>query len=138
MNKTLTLGQAHVTYIFWNKSQSYIHCNNLKRLHQLRYNVLNVFISTDSDQSGPIFVLSLVVFSFGLDINEKLYVRKWGTNILLLGGNSQNFLCKFVRFFVTLGLKILRLFRLKVLFKADIFKSNPSWTRLHHTFIENG
>jgi hypothetical protein len=32
------------------------------------------------------------------------------------GGNSQNFLCKFVRFFVTLGLKILRLLRLQVVF----------------------
>jgi hypothetical protein len=38
------------------------------------------------------------------------------------GGYSQNFLSKFVRFFVTLGLKILRLFRLKVLFEADIIK----------------
>jgi len=37
-------------------------------------------------------------------------------------GNSQNFLGKFVRFFLTLGLKILRLFRLKVLFEADIIK----------------
>ncbi len=37
------------------------------------------------------------------------------------GGNSQNFLGKFVRFFITLGLKILRLLRLKlVFFKADI------------------
>jgi len=40
----------------------------------------------------------------------------------LLGGDSQNFLGKFVRFFVTLGLKILRLFRLKVLFEAEIIK----------------
>jgi len=39
-----------------------------------------------------------------------------------LGGNSQNFLWKFVRFFLTLGLKILRLFGLKVLFEADIIK----------------
>jgi len=38
------------------------------------------------------------------------------------GGDSQNFLQKFVRFFVTLGLKILRLFRLRVLFEADIIK----------------
>jgi len=38
------------------------------------------------------------------------------------GGNLQNFLGKFVRFFETLGLKILRLFRLKVLFEADIIK----------------
>jgi len=39
-----------------------------------------------------------------------------------LGGDSQNFLGKLVRFFVTLGLKILRLFRLKVRFEADIIK----------------
>jgi len=32
------------------------------------------------------------------------------------GGDSQNFLGKFARFFVTLGLKILRLFRLKSTF----------------------
>jgi hypothetical protein len=38
------------------------------------------------------------------------------------GWDSQNFLGKFVRFFVTLGLKILRLFRLKVLFIVDIIK----------------
>ncbi len=39
-----------------------------------------------------------------------------------LGGNSQKFLRKFIRFFATLGLKTLRLFRLKVLFEADIIK----------------
>jgi len=33
------------------------------------------------------------------------------------GGDSQN-----LRFFVTLGLKILRLFRFKVFFEADIVK----------------
>jgi len=38
----------------------------------------------------------------------------------ILGGDSQNFLQKVVRFFVTLGLKILLLFRLKALFEADI------------------
>jgi len=36
------------------------------------------------------------------------------------GGNSQNFLGKFVRFFVTVGLKILRFFKLKVYFETDI------------------
>jgi len=36
--------------------------------------------------------------------------------------DSQNFFCKFVRFFVTLGLKILIFFRLKVLLEADIIK----------------
>jgi len=38
------------------------------------------------------------------------------------GGDSQNFFGKFVRFFLTLGLQILRLFMLKVLFEADIIK----------------
>jgi len=42
--------------------------------------------------------------------------------ILYQGQNLQNFLGKFVRFFVTLGLKILRLLRLKVLFEANIIK----------------
>ncbi len=37
------------------------------------------------------------------------------------GGDSQNFLGKFVRFFVTLVLKVL--IRFKVLFEADINKS---------------
>jgi len=37
----------------------------------------------------------------------------------LLGGNSQNFLSKFVRFFVTFGLEILRILMLKVIFEAD-------------------
>jgi len=39
-----------------------------------------------------------------------------------LGGNSQNFLHKFVRFFLTLGLKIFKLQWLKVVFEADIIK----------------
>jgi hypothetical protein len=39
-----------------------------------------------------------------------------------LGGFSQNFLGKFVRFFVTLSLKILRLFWLKVISEAVIIK----------------
>ncbi len=38
------------------------------------------------------------------------------------GWDSQNFLSKFVRFVVTLGLKILRLLSLKVLFEADTIK----------------
>ncbi len=43
---------------------------------------------------------------------------------ILLGGNSQNFLSKFLRLFVTLGLKILRLLRLKVVFEVDINKKS--------------
>jgi len=38
-------------------------------------------------------------------------------NIFQQGGNLQNLLSKFVRFFVTLGLKILRLLSLKVVSK---------------------
>ena len=37
-----------------------------------------------------------------------------------LGGNSQNFLRKFRKIFVTLGLEILGLIGLKVYFEADI------------------
>ncbi len=40
----------------------------------------------------------------------------------LRGGDSQKFLGKFVRFFLTLGLKIFRFYRLKVVFRADIIK----------------
>jgi len=48
----------------------------------------------------------------------------FGKKIIIksLGEASQNFLQKFVRFFVTLGLKILRLLRLKVVFEAKIIK----------------
>jgi hypothetical protein len=38
------------------------------------------------------------------------------------GGDSQNIIGKFKRFFVILDSKILRLFRLKVFFEADILK----------------
>jgi hypothetical protein len=54
-------------------------------------------------------------------IKRKIYCRREKDENL--GGNSQNFLHKFVRFFVTLGIKILRLFKLKVLFEANINKS---------------
>jgi len=44
------------------------------------------------------------------------YVRNMNKNnynrLALQGGNSQKFLSKFLRFLVTLGLKILRLFRM--------------------------
>jgi len=39
------------------------------------------------------------------------------------GGNSKNFLDKFIIFFVTLGLKISKFLRLKVVFEADANKS---------------
>jgi len=55
---------------------------------------------------------SLLTFSIGC----------YNRSLLFLGGESQNFLCKYVIFLVTLGLKILRLLWLKVLFKADIIK----------------
>jgi len=43
------------------------------------------------------------------------YVKVWVEK-------SQNFSGKFVKIFITLGFKILKLFRLKVLFEADIIK----------------
>jgi hypothetical protein len=48
-----------------------------------------------------------------------------------MGGNSQNFLGKFVRFFVSLGLKILRLIRFKVLFEADIINGDVNYCIRH-------
>jgi len=41
-----------------------------------------------------------------------------------MSGNSQNFLVDFLRFFVSLVLKILRLIRLKVLFEANIIEGS--------------
>jgi hypothetical protein len=49
-------------------------------------------------------------------------LTKVDRNETSLGGDSQNFLRKFVRFFVTLGHEILRLFWLKALFEVDIIK----------------
>jgi len=45
-----------------------------------------------------------------------------GSVINSQGGDSQNFLRKFARLFVTLGLKILKVLSLKVVFDADIIK----------------
>jgi len=53
--------------------------------------------------------------------NSSKYLQKTGKT---LGGNSQNFLCKFIRFFVSLGLKILTLFRLKALLKQISLKGD--------------
>jgi riboflavin kinase/FMN adenylyltransferase len=56
-----------------------------------------------------------------VDFIQQILVEKIH-NFVDLGGNSQNFLSKFVRFCVTFGLKILRLLRPKVVFEADIIK----------------
>jgi len=45
------------------------------------------------------------------------------------GRNSQNYLGVFVRFFVTPGLKILRLKWLKVVFDADIIKGDINYCK---------
>jgi len=55
-----------------------------------------------------VFCTEILALSAGTD----------NTELKLQGGDSQNLL----RFFITLGLKVLRLFRLKVLFEADIIK----------------
>ena len=52
-----------------------------------------------------------------------------------LGVNSQNFIGKFVRFLVSLGFKILRLFRLKVLFEVDTIKGDVNYCIDHYVPI---
>jgi len=54
--------------------------------------------------------------------NNQINKNSSETGFNFLGGDSQNFLGKFIRFFVTLGLKILRLFELKIFFEANIIK----------------
>ncbi len=70
--------------------------------------------------------LRLVMVADVTTTTSRFPVKKWTQgkiySTIAHGGDSQNFLGKFERFFVTLGLKILRLFRLKVLFEADIIK----------------
>jgi hypothetical protein len=66
---------------------------------------------------------TFAAFAFALKVEHLLS----GEDLLrrgmeVQGGDSKNFLWKFVRFFITLGLKILRLSRLKVVFEADIIK----------------
>jgi hypothetical protein len=62
------------------------------------------------------------LFKRGQKFQEKNHLASFAkVKSKSLGGDSQNFLHKFLRFFVILGLKILRLFRFKVLFE-DIIK----------------
>jgi hypothetical protein len=68
-------------------------------------------------------VYNNILFYFGQKICLKLSeMRLFYLKVKVMGGDSKNFLCKLLRFFVTLGLNILRLFKLKVLFEADIIK----------------
>jgi len=55
--------------------------------------------------------------------NNQINKNSSETGFNFLGGDSQNFLGKFIRFFVTLGLKILRLFGLKIFFEARVMLS---------------
>jgi len=73
--------------------------------------------------------LQVAIFTKAIVINFKkiwtefaFYKFKTICKTVDMGGDSQNFLQKFIRFFLTLGLKILGLFRIKVLFEADIIK----------------
>ena len=47
------------------------------------------------------------------------------------GGNSQNFLRQILRIFVTLGLKILGLIRLKVYLKQISFKADVNYKNIN-------
>jgi len=53
-------------------------------------------------------------------------------------GKLQNFIGKFVRFFVTLGLNILILFKFMVIFEAEIIKGDVYYCINHkvHIFYE--
>jgi len=74
-----------------------------------------MFLATIYEQLLHQYFLSIKLQSQTVGI-EKLRETLLYVKSKAQGGNSQNFLRKFVRFFVTLGLKILRLNRLKVLF----------------------
>jgi hypothetical protein len=66
-----------------------------------------------------ILILTLpVLYKKSLDARKRVIISNGKRSRAGLG--SQNFLLKFVKVFVTLGLKILRLFRVKVLFEANI------------------
>jgi len=64
--------------------------------------------------SGTIYQAHWTILEDGLELFK--------IRLKYLGGDSQNFLHKFVRFVITLGIKILRLFRLNVLIGANIIK----------------
>jgi len=65
-----------------------------------------------------------IVMNFLHSTKNTVFTRylRWLGSWKIQRGNSQNFLGKFVRFYVTLGLNIFSLLRLKVVFKADIIK----------------
>ena len=53
---------------------------------------------------------------------QNLFLSNQSGSSQILCGNSQDYLRKFVRFFVTLGLKMLRLLRQKVVIEAYVIK----------------
>ncbi len=63
-------------------------------------------------------------YAYLRQVNRVRYLNKRLKSFIdwVQGRNLQNFLSKFKGFLVILGLKILRLFWLKVLFEADIIK----------------
>jgi len=67
------------------------------------------------------FDLLLIFFASDFDLDDperhKPYLSKIGH-----GGNSQNFLWKILKIFLTLGLKILILLILKEVFETDILQ----------------
>ncbi len=89
--------------------------------------VVNVFVSTDMKKMED-FWNNDVLYHFKDHIWTQAGNQNqgWATSESSgknLRWDAQNFLRKFERFFVILGLKILRLLMLKVVFKADINKS---------------
>jgi len=79
---------------------------------------LNIFFSIRNTFSD---------FRFQFHSSSCLQVRPEVEEQKNMGGNSQNFLSKFVRFFLTLGPKFLRLKWLKVVFKQTSIKVNVNY-----------
>ncbi len=77
--------------------------------------------------------MNLIPYKIGITLTAEYAIIKdeinvssnfiYSFSIHKLGADSQNFLGKFVRFFVILGLKNLILLWFKALFEADINKS---------------
>ncbi len=64
----------------------------------------------------------MILSTFKTFVRYFIVERKLNTNGKAQGGNSQNFLSRILKIFVTLGLKILILSRLKEVFEREILK----------------
>ncbi len=94
--------------------------------HLLKFRQIVFFRSHQKLLGMGVDVVDIVgvkeVKQFFQSLNNWAFKRVVFINTKHKSGDLQNLLGKFVTFFVTFGLKILRLFRPKVLFEANIIK----------------